>query len=109
MYRIVWILHRARRENEVQPPGYQLQPEEPQGALYSAVEWAQIFVPSTMYGSVSVRKDDEVHVIRGTYKGREGKVLQVYRKKSVIHIEHITREKVSGATVNIGVDPSKGS
>lgn len=43
-----------------------------------------------------IRKDDEVSVVRGTYKGREGKVVQVYRKKWVIHIERITREKVNG-------------
>jgi ribosomal protein uL24 len=30
-------------------------------------------------------------------QGREGKVVQVYRKKWVIHIERITREKVNGA------------
>ena len=29
-------------------------------------------------------------------QGREGKVVQVYRKKWVIHIERITREKVNG-------------
>ena len=34
-----------------------------------------------------VRKDDEVSVVRGTYKGREGKVIQCYRKKWVIHVE----------------------
>jgi len=54
-----------------------------------------------------LRKDDEVTVVRGNYKGREGKVVQVYRKKWVIHIERITREKVNGATVNVGIDPSK--
>ena len=54
-----------------------------------------------------IRKDDEVTVVRGSFKGREGKVVQVYRKKWVIHIERITREKVNGATVNVGVDPSK--
>lgn len=57
--------------------------------------------------AVPIRKDDEVQVVRGNYKGREGKVVQVYRKKWVIHIERITREKVNGATVNVGVDPSK--
>ncbi len=54
-----------------------------------------------------IRKDDEVTVVRGNFKGREGKVVQEYRKKWVIHIERITREKVNGATVNVGVDPSK--
>ena len=29
-------------------------------------------------------------------QGREGKVTQVYRRKWVIHIERITREKVNG-------------
>merc|ERR1712100_470630 len=57
--------------------------------------------------SVPVRKDDEVSVVRGTYKGREGKVIQCYRKKWVIHVERITREKASGATVQVGIHPSK--
>ncbi|KAK7246579.1 hypothetical protein RIF29_41448 [Crotalaria pallida] len=57
--------------------------------------------------SMPVRKEDEVQVVRGTYKGREGKVTQVYRRKWVIHIERITREKVNGTTVNVGVHPSK--
>ncbi len=43
-----------------------------------------------------IRKDDEVQVVRGTFKGREGKVTTVYRRKWVIHIERITREKVNG-------------
>ena len=53
-----------------------------------------------------IRKD-EVQVVRGTYKNREGKVTTVYRKKWVIHVERITREKVNGATVNVGLDASK--
>ncbi|CAN6482842.1 unnamed protein product [Victoria cruziana] len=57
--------------------------------------------------SVPVRKDDEVQVVRGTFKGREGKIVQVYRRKWVIHIERITREKVNGTTVNVGIHPSK--
>ena len=57
--------------------------------------------------SVPIRKDDEVQIVRGTYKNREGKVTQVYRRKWVIHIERITRERVNGATVNVGIDPSK--
>ena len=47
--------------------------------------------------SMPVRKDDAVSVVRGTYKGREGKVMQCYRKKWIIHVERITREKASGA------------
>lgn len=57
--------------------------------------------------SMPVRKDDEVQIVRGTYKGREGKVVLVYRRRWVIHIERITREKVNGTTVNVGINPSK--
>ena len=56
--------------------------------------------------SIPVRKDDEVTVVRGTFKGREGKVVCVWRKKYVVHIERITREKANGATVNVGIHPS---
>lgn len=58
--------------------------------------------------SIPIRKDDEVQVVRGHNFGQQsGKVVQVYRKKFVIHIERIQREKVNGATVNIGIHPSK--
>jgi large subunit ribosomal protein L26e len=53
-----------------------------------------------------IRKDDEVTITRGMFKTREGKVTAVYRKKWVIHVERITREKVSGATVPVGVPAS---
>merc|ERR1711990_1083078 len=56
--------------------------------------------------SMPIRKDDEVIVVRGSNKGREGKVIQVYRKKYVIHIERVTREKSNGSTVNVGIPPS---
>lgn len=57
--------------------------------------------------SLPIRKDDEVRIVRGTYKGREGKVTQVYRKKWVIHVDRVHRDKSNGATASIGVNPSK--
>lgn len=57
--------------------------------------------------AVPIRKDDEIMVVRGTYKNRDGKVTQVYRKKFIIHVERISREKNNGATVNLGIHPSK--
>jgi large subunit ribosomal protein L26e len=58
---------------------------------------------------VPIRKDDEVQIVRGdnNYIGREGKVVQVYRKKWVIHVERLTKDKVNGASYHIGYDPSK--
>lgn len=46
--------------------------------------------------SLPIRKGDEVMVVRGAYKNREGKVETCYRRKFVIHIERITREKANG-------------
>ena len=46
--------------------------------------------------SIPVRKEDEVRIVRGTFKGKEGKVVQVYRKKWVIHVDKVTRDKVNG-------------
>merc|ERR1712216_1039747 len=59
--------------------------------------------------SMPIRKDDEVIVVRGSNRGREGKVIQVYRKKYVIRIERVTREKSNGSTVNVGIHPSNVS
>merc|ERR1712038_1919154 len=58
--------------------------------------------------SMPIRKDDEVQIVRGHFKGQQvGKVVQVYRKKYVVHIERIQREKANGATVHVGIHPSK--
>lgn len=56
--------------------------------------------------SLPIRKDDEVRIVRGKYKGREGKVTQVYRKKWVIHVDRVQRDKSNGATSPIGIHPS---
>lgn len=56
--------------------------------------------------SLPIRKDDEVHVVRGMYRGRDGKVVACYRKKYVIHIDRITRERANTMTVPVGIHPS---
>ncbi|VFV26499.1 ribosomal protein l26 [Lynx pardinus] len=58
--------------------------------------------------STGIRKDDEVHVVRGHYRGQQiGKVVQVYRKKYVIYTERVQREKANGTTGHVGIHPSK--
>ncbi|XP_008832307.1 60S ribosomal protein L26-like [Nannospalax galili] len=58
--------------------------------------------------SMPIRKDDEVQVIRGHYKGQKiGKVVQVYRKNYVICIEQVQRGKANGTTVHVDIHPSK--
>ena len=54
-----------------------------------------------------IRKDDEVQVVRGDHKDRDGKVTSVYRLKYVIHIDKLTRDKASGQSIPIGIHPSK--
>uniref|UniRef100_A0ABK0LEZ6 Ribosomal protein L26, pseudogene 1 n=1 Tax=Rattus norvegicus TaxID=10116 RepID=A0ABK0LEZ6_RAT len=52
--------------------------------------------------SMPIRKDDKVQVVRGHYKGQQiGKVVQVYRKKYIIYIERVQREKANGTTVHV--------
>ena len=43
-----------------------------------------------------VRKDDEVIVKSGHFKGREGKVVEIYRKKWAVYIDKVQREKANG-------------
>jgi large subunit ribosomal protein L26e len=56
--------------------------------------------------SLPIRKDDEVRIVVGKYKGREGKVTQVYRKKWLIHVDRVQRDKSNGAAAPIGIHPS---
>merc|ERR1711974_362420 len=57
--------------------------------------------------SLPIRKDDEVMVVRGHFKGQQtGRVFTVYRKKFVVHVERMQREKVNGTTVQVGIHPS---
>ena len=49
--------------------------------------------------SIPVRKGDTVKIMRGNFKGREGKVQAVYRKRWALHIEKIVRDKTNGKTL----------
>ncbi|MCS7116626.1 MAG: 50S ribosomal protein L24 [Nitrososphaerales archaeon] len=57
--------------------------------------------------SLRVRKGDMVKVMRGTYKGVEGKVTEVDVESGRVAIEGITREKVGGGTVPVMIHASK--
>jgi len=57
--------------------------------------------------SLRVRKGDTVKIMRGEYKGIEGKVTGVDMNTGRITIEGVTREKIAGGTVPIKIHPSK--
>jgi len=44
--------------------------------------------------SVPIRKDDEVSVVRGTYKGREGKVVQVRQAGRGLHLQQASQLQI---------------
>ena len=57
--------------------------------------------------SLPVREGDEVLIMRGTFRGTEGKVVKVDTKRYRIHVENATIEKVDGTTVYYPIHPSK--
>jgi len=63
----------------------------------------------TQYGvrSIRVKEGDSVKVMRGEYKGIEGKVNKVHTDSGRLAIEGIQREKVRGGNVPVLVHASK--
>ena len=57
--------------------------------------------------SMPVRKDDEVIVLAGTHKGNKGKVTTVYRKKWIIHVEKLVKNKLNGQPVQVPIKASQ--
>ena len=57
--------------------------------------------------SIQLRRGDTVLIVRGDFKGREGKVAEVDLKSGRINVEGITRTKVDGSTVYVPIHPSK--
>jgi large subunit ribosomal protein L24 len=57
--------------------------------------------------TVRVVKGDSVRVIRGEYKGVEGKVDKVDTQHATFHIEGIQKEKIRGGQVKVPIHSSK--
>lgn len=57
--------------------------------------------------NVQVRKGDEVKVMRGTFKGKTGKVAKVMLKKTRIIVDGIENIKTDGAKAPYPLHPSK--
>lgn len=56
--------------------------------------------------SVPIKRGDEVKILKGKAKGKSGKVVQVYRKRNVIYVDKVNREKQNGQTVFLPIRPS---
>src|SRR5687767_9985365 len=60
------------------------------------------------YGRKNIRviKGDSVRVMRGEYKGVEGKVEKLNTEQATFHIEGIQREKIRGGQVKVPIHSS---
>merc|ERR1712018_499990 len=57
--------------------------------------------------SMPLVKDDEVKIVRGHLKGEQtGKIITVHRKKFIVNVERVIKEKANGQNVHIGLHPS---
>jgi large subunit ribosomal protein L24 len=55
---------------------------------------------------MTVRKGDTVRILRGEWKGHEGKVISVDYEKVSIHVDGVTVRKADGTPVYYPVHPS---
>jgi large subunit ribosomal protein L24 len=53
------------------------------------------------------RKGDSVKIVRGGFKGIEGKVSRVDGQKGKLFVEGVNREKIAGGTALAPIDASK--
>jgi len=56
--------------------------------------------------NIQVKKNDIVKIMRGKYKGKKGKVLEVKLKLSKIIVEGIQVKKQDGSKANVKMQPS---
>jgi len=57
--------------------------------------------------SLPIRKNDIVKVMRGEFKGKDGKVLRVNTQTHRIYVEKLIRKKSNGEEFEVAIDPSK--
>ena len=55
--------------------------------------------------SLPIKRGDEVKILKGKSKGKSGKVVQVYRKREVIYVDKVNREKQNGQSVFLPIRP----
>lgn len=56
--------------------------------------------------NVVVRKEDQVKIMKGKFKGKTGKILNVYTKQAKVTIEGIQVTKRDGSKANVKMQPS---
>ena len=57
--------------------------------------------------TIRPRKGDSVKIVRGGFKGIEGKVSRVDGQRGKLFVEGVNREKIAGGTALAQIDASK--
>lgn len=56
--------------------------------------------------NIVVRMGDKVKIIKGDYKGKDGKVSMVSLKKTLVYVEGIERQRRDGSKSQLGIAPA---
>ena len=56
--------------------------------------------------NITIRKGDEVKVMRGNFKGKQGKVTKVEMQKKRVSVEGVQRKKKDGTKIDVWFHPS---
>ena len=56
--------------------------------------------------SVPLKKGDEVKVMCGSYKKKEGKITRIDMKSLKVYVDNVKKKKVSGQEIEVPIDPS---
>ena len=57
--------------------------------------------------TLRARKGDSVKIVRGGFKGIEGKVARVDGERGKLYVEGVNREKIAGGVSLAAIDASK--
>jgi len=57
--------------------------------------------------SITIRKNDVVKIVRGSFAGKEGKITSVDRSANKIYVEKAVRKKSNGEERQVPIDASK--
>lgn len=56
--------------------------------------------------TIRVRKNDVVKILRGEYKGIDGKITHIYLQVGKISVDGVTREKLAGGNTPVKIHSS---
>ena len=85
-----------------------IQPRKQRKALYTAPLHIRRKIMSANVGkrSLPIRVGDKVQVVRGDFKGHEGKVESIDAKRYKVTVEGVTLSKPDGNAVLLPIHPS---